>query len=380
MQGWLFYNASKFWDKPSVQALLSKVPDDRMIIIDLAEELWQGWKMQEGFYGKQWIYSVIHNFGGNNSMNGELRFFAENPFLVRSAPNRGALVGMGISPEGVENNEVIYELLTDVEWSDHAISTDDWIREYCISRYGACPETMMQSWKLLLTSVYTKPRFNVRFAYQMRPSLAARGDVVGGADFEQAVRLFLSCASELGKSQLFRNDLIEIVAEDAGLTADSLLRKAGAFHLQSQFALRDTMVTQSIQLMNRIDALVAARPDRRLERWIEYARRWGRNDREKAYYESDAKRQVTVWGGPVLSEYAAKVWSGLIRDYYAQRWKLYYQHLNQGTQADMLQWEEKWITTSANASQEKATGDAIAAASSLGSELDRIKANYLPLK
>ena len=380
MQGWLFYNAAKFWDKPSVQALLSKVPNDRMMVIDLAEELWQGWKAHEAFYGKQWIYSVIHNFGGNNPLNGALRFFAEDPARALNASNHGALVGLGLSPEGVENNEVIYEMLTDVAWSDRSIDLDQWLEGYCKSRYDGYPDAMKKCWQLLLKSVYTEPHGNVRFAFQIRPSLSPRGEVKGGPEFDDAVQLFQSCAPKLGASQLYRNDLIELVVQYAGVTVDTLLRKAGEFHRKAQFGLRDTMVAQSLLLMDQIDALLASRPDRRLERWIDYAKQWAKSQKQKEYYESDAKRQVTVWGGPDLSEYAAKVWSGLIRDYYAQRWKLYYQHLKEGTPFDIMKWEEGWITTSGNLSKQARVQDPIAEASRLKEIVDKIKGTYLSVE
>ena len=55
MQGWLFFNDKNFWTKPAVQAFLKDVPDDKMLIIDLANESFHGWKEQDGFYGKNWI-------------------------------------------------------------------------------------------------------------------------------------------------------------------------------------------------------------------------------------------------------------------------------------------------------------------------------------
>ncbi len=380
MQGWLFYNAAKFWDRLSVQALLSKIPDDRMMIIDLAEELWQGWKAHDGFYGKQWIYSVIHNFGGNNPLNGALKFFAEDPPRAMNAGNRGALVGMGLSPEGVENNEVIYELLTDVEWQQNAIDLDRWLVEYCTSRYGSCPDAMKRSWQLLVKSIYSKPEFNVRFGFQKQPSLIPRGEAKGGPEFEEALQLHLSCADQLRGSQLYRNDLIELVVQYAGVTIDSLLRIAGECCRQSRFGLQDSMVAQSLRLMNRMDELLAARDDRRLERWIDYARRWGKSDKEKNYYEMDAKRQVTVWGGPVLSEYAAKVWSGLIRDYYAQRWKLYFQDLKNYARPDLGAWQEQWISTPGNLSRQTPVSDVVMGAAGLKKEIDEVRGAFFPLK
>ncbi|MFZ4549673.1 MAG: alpha-N-acetylglucosaminidase, partial [Bacteroidales bacterium] len=54
MQGWLFYNNEKFWDKTAVESFLSRVPNEKMLIIDLANESFAGWKKHDGFYGKPW--------------------------------------------------------------------------------------------------------------------------------------------------------------------------------------------------------------------------------------------------------------------------------------------------------------------------------------
>jgi alpha-N-acetylglucosaminidase len=63
-QGWTFGYQHKFWDPATLKAMLKNVPDEKMIIIDLANEfpkyVWhteQTWKTQQGFHGKKWIYS-----------------------------------------------------------------------------------------------------------------------------------------------------------------------------------------------------------------------------------------------------------------------------------------------------------------------------------
>lgn len=73
-QGWTFGYQHDFWDPESLKAMLSEVPDDKMIIIDLGNDypkwVWhteQTWKVQQGFHGKKWIYSYVPNFGGKSS-------------------------------------------------------------------------------------------------------------------------------------------------------------------------------------------------------------------------------------------------------------------------------------------------------------------------
>ncbi len=51
-QGWTFGYQHSFWDKESLKALLSNVPDDKMIIIDLGNDYpkWVGTPNKHGKY------------------------------------------------------------------------------------------------------------------------------------------------------------------------------------------------------------------------------------------------------------------------------------------------------------------------------------------
>ena len=347
MQGWLFYNERKFWDKESTEALLSKVPDDRMIILDLACDFQPMWKSQDAFYGKQWIYSVIHNMGGKSSVGGSLDFFAADSANTLAAGNHGKLIGTGIAAEGVENNEVIYELITDGMWSDNPIDLDDWLPRFCAARYGACPDAMKQAWQLLRKTCYGKRVYDVRPGYQHRPTTQPAWTNMpdDSPEYLQAVKLFLQCDDSLGKSELYRADAIELTAQYLSSRADEQIKLAMDANRAGNADERNKHAAVALELLDDIDALLASHPINRLDRWIGSARAWGDSKAESDYFEADAKRQITTWGGPSLSEYASKVWSGMTRDYYGARWEAFFKSLSTGQSFDEKKWEEHWITT-----------------------------------
>ncbi len=67
--------------------------------------------------------------------------------------------------------------------------------------------------------------------------------------------------------------------------------------------------------MLNLDTLLSCRKDYQLERWINFARSWGIDETEKNYYEEDAKRQITVWGGPIyrnMQQSFGAVWLRII--------------------------------------------------------------------
>ncbi len=235
-------------------------------------------------------------------------------------------------------------------WSRKAIDLKTWIPAYCRARYGGYPPAMEEAWSLLIESVYTTPlTSNSRHAWQSRPSLKpAAANVESGPSFQRAVERFLSCARELQSSELYRNDLIELVAQSAGGDVDRRLAAACAAHQAGQAESRDRKAGQALEMLLRIDALMNLRADRRLETWTADARRWGSAPDEAAYYDANARRLITFWGWPSAGDYAARVWSGLIRDYYAGRWRAWFRSLEQKqplTATSLDLWEETWLSS-----------------------------------
>ena len=97
-----------------MKALLSRVPDDKLVIVDLGNDypkwVWkteQTWKVHEGFYGKQWIYSYVPNFGGKVLPTGDLDMYASGSVEALNSEWNSGLIGFGSAPEGLENNEVV---------------------------------------------------------------------------------------------------------------------------------------------------------------------------------------------------------------------------------------------------------------------------------
>ena len=379
MQGWLFRDNPGFWNDRSVEAFLSLVPDERMIILDYSNDSEAGnkdavlhptegnvWKQDKGFHGKRWIDGMLHTFGGNNNVKGNLALVAAQPIAAKNSADHGQLVGWSINPEGIENNEVVYELMTDVGWISDPIFLEDWIARYCKARYGAYPAAMKDAWQLLLQSAYARHTWSTRQAWQSRPSLEpAAVSMDAGPAFQTATEHFLSCASSLGTNIYYRNDLIEFVVQAAGGSVDQRLAQACASHKAKKPEQRDRQFEVAIHMLLLMDGLLHVREDRRLERWVNSARSWGATPDVKASYDISSRRLITYWGWPDLNDYGSRVWSGLTRDYYAGRWKEFARALKTGETPYFDQWEETWLSTPYRPSEPIKVDDVVEAASRL---------------
>ena len=347
-QGWTFGYQHSFWDKASLQALLSHVPDDKMIIIDLGNDypkwVWsteQTWKVHDGFYGKKWIFSYVPNFGGKTPMTGDLQMYASSSAEALQSESHGNLIGFGSAPEGLENNEVVYELLADMGWTDQAIDLDKWMPSYCMARYGAYPETMKDAWDLFRKTAYSSLYSYPRFTWQtVIPDKRRISKIDVSDDFLHGVELFLNSADSLKNSKLYVNDAIEFASYYIAAKADKLYGKALAEDTVGRSAVAQQYLNQTIDMLLNVDKLLASHPLYRLEEWVNFARNSGTTPAEKDAYEINAKRLITTWGG-FQEDYAARFWSGLIKDYYIPRLKIYFSK----QRGSLDNWEEEWINT-----------------------------------
>jgi len=137
MQGWLFVNNPGFWKPRQSRALLTSVPDDHLLVLDLMCESDPAWKKTEAFFGKPWIFCIIKTFGDTVSLHGGLPRFAGNLEQALSDPKPGRLRGLGHIFEGLGCNPVIHDFLADMTWQSKVPDLPGWLRAY-VERWFSC--------------------------------------------------------------------------------------------------------------------------------------------------------------------------------------------------------------------------------------------------
>ena len=365
MQGWMFGYQHDIWDNETLGALVSKVPDDKMLLLDLAADYnkckWHSeynWEYYKGFFGKQWAYSVIPNMGGKTGLTGILDFYANGRLDAMNSANRGNLTAFGFAPEGIENNEVIYELLSDAGWTEGEIDLDKWLDNYSSCRYGAVPDGVRTCWKELRQGVYGSFEDHPRYVWQFRPGTMMHGSIHIDGHLYDAVKAFASSSYELADSPLYALDLEELTAHYLGARMEETVKS-----IYSKLAAGEDFSEEKdafLKMGMALDRVLASHPNLKLDNWIGYARAWGDTSQLADYYEHNAKRLVTIWGPPV-DDYSARIWSGLVRDYYLPRWQKWFDALSNDREFDFARWEEDWVRNSAGVSPVEPFGDPVAA-------------------
>ena len=369
MQGWLFYSDRKFWKEPQTEALLKAVPNDKMILLDLATEIEPVWKRTSAFYGKPWIWNMLHNFGGNTNLFGRMETVAQEPSKALNDPKSGNLKGIGLTMEGIEQNPVLYELMMDNTWRKDAINLDQWLPKFVLNRYGKRNAEAQKAWEILRKTVFTVPadkyiRDGAESIIQARPTADSSSRWAktklnyNPQDILPAWDAMIKASGELKNSDGFQYDIVDLTRQVLANYASPLQRKFVLAHQQKDIASFKKYSKQFIELIQDMDALLASRKDFMLGPWVADARRWGTNDAEKALYEMNAKDLITLWGDKdcPLNEYACRQWSGLLNDFYKPRWERYFakaiSSMEAGKELDMnaftkeiKDWEWKWVNT-----------------------------------
>lgn len=83
------------------------------------------------------------------------------------------MIGVGITPEGINQNHVMYEYALEMAWGT-VPDPDTWFKHYAQSRYGAYYPEAERAWMLLLKSVYSYrglEKIRGKYTISRRPSL-----------------------------------------------------------------------------------------------------------------------------------------------------------------------------------------------------------------
>lgn len=62
---------------------------------------------------------------------------------------------MGITPEAIENNPIMYELMLEMAWHTTPVNLSTWVPTYAQSRYGAAGDSVLNAWSMLLSGAYS---------------------------------------------------------------------------------------------------------------------------------------------------------------------------------------------------------------------------------
>ncbi len=379
------------WGACPYPAMIKSLKNGDMLVLDLYSEnrpQWgdpeSTWYRKEGFNGHDWAFCMLLNFGGNVGMFGKLQHVVDEYYKARCSSFNSTMKGVGLTMEGIENNPVMYELVTELPWRDAKFSWKEWLHDYVEARYGNINNAKIHdAWQLLARSVYgagakiveqgchesvlcARPALDV---YQVS-SWSEMEEFYNPDDVINAARLMVEASREVKANANFCYDLVDVtrqaIAEQARYVYDEIV----AAYKAKDRKMFDYTTKRFLDILLQQDRLLSSMPDFMVGGWIRSARNLGQNEQERNHYEWNARVQITTWGNRSaaecggLREYAHKEWNGVLADFYYPRWKAYFEALAATLDGkpmkdiDFYAMDEKW-TLQHNVYPYEAQGDAV---------------------
>ena len=324
------------WTNTPKPQMLESIPDDRVLVLNLSgDSHFSG----EQYGGAPWCYCAVYSFGGQYYYAGDAEKIASNPFHCLDDDHTN-VVGMGYMPESVNCNEIICEIVSWCAFADEG-GLDRFLPYYLSTRYGKGSEKLLPAWRTLCREAMDgQGRISGESALCARPTLTVRNtstwakepnpnmDQSAIADFLEAM---LGAYDEFGNNAAFRRDLME-----AARQAVANLSWHYADRIQHAYAEKkpDELSEYGRRMLSLFDlqtAIVSTHGDMLLGKWLEKAKRHGHTPAEKAYFEYNARLQITLWGdreaAALLRDYAAREWQGMLEDFYRPRWESFISRL-----------------------------------------------------
>jgi len=247
------------------------------------------------------------------------------------------MIGIGLTPEGIHNNEVMFDFMNENSWRDEPRNIIQWIREFAVRRYGGYNMHTDIAWQLLKSSVYNRTdgsHYHGKTPLVRRPTLKLRTDIwYDPESVYQAWDHLVQASDSFTNSALFRYDLVDVTRQCLQLIFIQFAADVQTYYEDKDIKHLVEAGKKVTKLMDDLDLVLGSDPNFLLGKWIEDAKALATNENESRLYEYNARNQVTLWGpyGEIV-DYAAKEWSGLVNAYYRPRWQLLISELHRSLQ------------------------------------------------
>ncbi|KFH63695.1 hypothetical protein MVEG_10388 [Podila verticillata NRRL 6337] len=168
LQGWFLLHRD-VWQPPQTKAFfdgIREVNNGRdAFVIDLYSDVAPLWRTSEGFFGIDWGWSMLNNFGGGQGLYGTLPTLITEPLEGYKHPAK-SMRGIGITMEGINNNEYLYHLILDIPWypvdpptapgAPAMLDGPTHLEEFMKRRYGPnqTSPAVLDAWKTLSQTVW----------------------------------------------------------------------------------------------------------------------------------------------------------------------------------------------------------------------------------
>lgn len=321
MAWFFFYN--KNWTAPLVKAMMDAVPKGCLTLLDYHCDNTEVWRMRSKFHGQNYLWCYLGNFGGNTVIQGNPKESAARfeKALLEGGSN---LRGIGSTLEGLDVQQMDYECMFDLAWDlgEDAGQVSNGIAD---SHAGMVDDNVRKAWKILYNDVYTYPGGNHGELMNYEPRMG--WDDPRSKMEVNSERMLEAWKLLLEQDRIATNAMaIDVITVGRQLLDGQFRDAKHKFENATKEGKIEVMAEQSTRMREILcdaDRLCSYQGQCTMEQWVGWARTLGIAPEIKDYYQMNATRLITTWGGGI-DDYANRAIAGLISNYYAPRWEIYF--------------------------------------------------------
>ena len=327
------------WNSNPDRTILATLAEEDVLVMNLHGDISPDGG--DDFLGKPHIYCVVNNFGGKQDMRGSAEKTYRIPHKLAQS-KVSSCIGIGMMPEGVECDELLFDIVASVAIASELPPLRVFLKEYLTARYGAADDVLVGLYEGLCQNIYKEDIVAYRHAsgFLAAPSLTAKkvcyweGEAeIGNNDFLlNAICTMLQYYDTCGTRESYRKDLVAIcrqyLANESWKYIENLRT---AFQSKDGKRFQET-ARRFLELFTLQEKIVDCDGDLNLQRYLQKAVRRGCTNVQKESFYRNAKRLITLWAdsreGFQLFDYAAREYGDMLRFFYQPRWERYLKELS----------------------------------------------------
>jgi len=327
---WTFLARSKEY----VKAFLDALPDDGYQVWEMPSDYrsrQRQYRELDYFHGKPWLFGFLHSYGGTTMLHGDLVDLIRRGQEVAADPRADRCLGMGLQPEALRHNYIVFDLLSRVAWNPTEMELDAFLKDYAERRYGSeSTPNMVACFNELVASVYGEPGIEVPLYMLRIGNRRLDPDKPLGLDqakrftphLQKALEIALEESSRLQSSPLYQHDLIDIARQFlSDLFNMHVAHLVKAYRTQDREAF-DREVKALRQILDDQEMLLSSSDYFCLAPILAKAQSL---PGAPANYDERIRDILTVWADRIL-DYAHRDYYELVRFYYRPRVEAFLEH------------------------------------------------------